>query len=220
MAETVLSAPFTQIGASIVTVGEALAFAAGLALLLFAALAIALLRAARFRREEAEEAAAVAREADARMAGILQAQAEIRAGWGRWPRSSRRASRTQSRDRRAAGRDDVPPRTIHRRADAVDPREPDAAAGAARRHRHGSDEHPVPGRPGRAVAGRSCRTSRRVAPSASRGWRRSSPTDCRRAPTNSRPRFRTAAGRTASFACRTAHRHSSSTPSSRSRPGT
>lgn len=82
MTETLLSAPFAQVGASIVSVGEALAWSAGLLLLLFAALAIALMRAARARREEAEDAAATAREADARMAGILQAQAEMQGRMG------------------------------------------------------------------------------------------------------------------------------------------
>jgi DNA recombination protein RmuC len=79
---SILSAPFAQLGASTVTLGQLLAGAAGLFLALLVALIAALWRAANARAAAAAEAADHARDAEARMAGILQAQAEMQGRLG------------------------------------------------------------------------------------------------------------------------------------------
>lgn len=78
----ILSAPIAQLGATIITLGQALGFAALLFVALVAVLMIALWRSARARAVAAAEAADHARDAEARMAGILQAQAEMQGRLG------------------------------------------------------------------------------------------------------------------------------------------
>ncbi|MBS3648635.1 DNA recombination protein RmuC [Pseudaminobacter sp. 19-2017] len=73
----ILLQPIAQFGTTAVTFGQALAGAAALFLLLVLTFAAALWRSGRARAEAAEEAAEMAREMEARMAGILQAQAEM-----------------------------------------------------------------------------------------------------------------------------------------------
>jgi DNA recombination protein RmuC len=80
--DNLLAAPLFQLGGSAVTLGQALGGAAVLVLLLLAVLAVALSRAGRARAEAAEEAARLARESGERMAGILQAQAEMQGRMG------------------------------------------------------------------------------------------------------------------------------------------
>jgi DNA recombination protein RmuC len=79
---SILSAPVAQLGASTVTLGQLLAAAGGLFLVLLVALVAALWRAANARAAAAAEAADHARDAEARMAGILQAQAEMQGRLG------------------------------------------------------------------------------------------------------------------------------------------
>ncbi|HEV2897948.1 MAG TPA: DNA recombination protein RmuC [Pseudaminobacter sp.] len=79
---SILSAPVVQLGASTVTLGQLLAAAATLFLVLLVALIAALWRAANARAAAAAEAADHARDAEARMAGILQAQAEMQGRLG------------------------------------------------------------------------------------------------------------------------------------------
>ncbi|MBZ9795405.1 DNA recombination protein RmuC [Mesorhizobium sp. ES1-4] len=79
---TILSEPVARLGASTITLGHALAFGALLFLGLFAALVVALWRSAKARAVAAAEAADHARDAEARMAGILQAQAEMQGRMG------------------------------------------------------------------------------------------------------------------------------------------
>jgi DNA recombination protein RmuC len=79
---TLLSEPVAQLGASTVTLGQGLLAAAVLSIALLAALAIALWRSARARAVAAAEAAERAREAEARMAGILRAQSEMQGRMG------------------------------------------------------------------------------------------------------------------------------------------
>lgn len=79
---SILSAPVAQLGASTVTLGQLLAAAATLFLVLLVALIAALWRAANARAAAAAEAADHARDAEARMAGILQAQAEMQGRLG------------------------------------------------------------------------------------------------------------------------------------------
>lgn len=79
---SILSAPVAQLGASTVTLGQLLAVAATLFLVLLVALIAALWRAANARAAAAAEAADHARDAEARMAGILQAQAEMQGRLG------------------------------------------------------------------------------------------------------------------------------------------
>lgn len=74
---TLLSEPVAQLGASTVTLGQAMLATAVLCAVLLATLGIALWRSASARAFAAAEAAERAREAEARMAGILQAQAEM-----------------------------------------------------------------------------------------------------------------------------------------------
>ena len=74
--------PIAQLGATTITLGQALIAGAGVLALLLFVLAIGLLRLSRARVASAEEAAARAREADARMAEILKAQAEMQGRMG------------------------------------------------------------------------------------------------------------------------------------------
>lgn len=77
-----LSVPVAQLGATTISLGQAV-FAAGLLfLILFALLLLALWRASRARAEAAEEAALRAREAEARMAELTKAQAELQGRMG------------------------------------------------------------------------------------------------------------------------------------------
>ena len=79
---TILSQPIARLGASTITLGQALGFGALLLMALFVALAIALWRAAKARAVAAYEAAGHARDAEARMADIMQAQAEMQGRMG------------------------------------------------------------------------------------------------------------------------------------------
>jgi len=79
---TILSQPIARLGASTITLGPALGFGALLLMALFVALAIALWRAAKARAVAAYEAAGHARDAEARMADIMQAQAEMQGRMG------------------------------------------------------------------------------------------------------------------------------------------
>ncbi len=78
----ILAQPVLQLGATIVSLGQALAGFAAVVLLLLAILVVALWRSASARAAAALEAAAHARETEARMAGILQAQAEMQGRMG------------------------------------------------------------------------------------------------------------------------------------------
>jgi DNA recombination protein RmuC len=78
----ILSEPVIRLGATVITLGQAVAFGALLFLVLILTLVIALWRAARARAASAADAAERARETEARMAGILQAQAEMQGRLG------------------------------------------------------------------------------------------------------------------------------------------
>ena len=77
-----LAEPILRLGATSVTLGQLLAFGALLLLGLLIFLAVALWRASRARAAAAAEAAQLARDAETRMAGILQAQAEMQGRLG------------------------------------------------------------------------------------------------------------------------------------------
>lgn len=77
-----LSLPVARLGADTVTLGQALAAAGGVALLAVLLLALALWRAGGARARAAVEAAERAREAEARMAEIARAQAEMQGRMG------------------------------------------------------------------------------------------------------------------------------------------
>lgn len=79
---SILSEPVAQLGATTITLGHALAFGAIVFLGLFLTLVVALWRSARARTIAAAEAAEHARDAEARMAGILQSQAEMQGRMG------------------------------------------------------------------------------------------------------------------------------------------
>ena len=79
---TILSQPIARLGASTITLGQALGFGAMLLLALFLALAIALWRAGKARAVAAAEAADHARDTEARIADVLQAQAEMHGRMG------------------------------------------------------------------------------------------------------------------------------------------
>ncbi len=79
---TLLAAPVLQIGQTTMTLGHLLALAGVLVVALILWLAIGLSRAARARVEAAEEAAARAIAAEARMAEITKAQAEMQGRMG------------------------------------------------------------------------------------------------------------------------------------------
>jgi DNA recombination protein RmuC len=77
-----LSEPVLRLGATIVTLGQALAGGALLFFALLLALVVALWRGSHARSRAAAEAAEHARAAEVRMAGILQAQAEMQGRLG------------------------------------------------------------------------------------------------------------------------------------------
>jgi DNA recombination protein RmuC len=77
-----LSLPVARLGATTLTLGQVLVATVGLALLLVLFLVLALLRSARTRAEAAAEASQRAREAEARMAEIARAQAEMQGRMG------------------------------------------------------------------------------------------------------------------------------------------
>lgn len=77
-----LSVPLLQLGASTVTLGQAVAIASSVMALLLLGLGVALWRSASARSLAAAEAAERAREADARMAEIVRAQAEMQGRMG------------------------------------------------------------------------------------------------------------------------------------------
>ncbi len=78
----ILAQPILQLGATTVSLGQALAGLAALILALLAGLVVALWRSGSARAAAASEAASHARETEARMAGILQAQAEMQGRMG------------------------------------------------------------------------------------------------------------------------------------------
>lgn len=79
---SILSEPVARLGATTITLGQALAFVVFLVFALFLALIVALWRAAKARSVAAAEAADHARDAEDRMAGILQSQAEMQGRMG------------------------------------------------------------------------------------------------------------------------------------------
>ncbi|MDX8449548.1 DNA recombination protein RmuC [Mesorhizobium captivum] len=79
---SILSEPVARLGATTITLGEALGFGAALLLALLLALVVALWRAAKARSAAAAEAADHARDTEARMTDILQAQAEMQGRMG------------------------------------------------------------------------------------------------------------------------------------------
>ncbi len=79
---TILSEPVARLGATTITFGQALAAGAALLGLLLVALVIALWRSSRARATAAGEAAERARESEAQMAAIVQAQAEMQGRLG------------------------------------------------------------------------------------------------------------------------------------------
>ncbi len=79
---SVLAEPVARLGATTITLGQALGFIAVLFVALLVALVVALWRAAKARAVAAAEAADHARDAEARMAGILQSQAEMQGRLG------------------------------------------------------------------------------------------------------------------------------------------
>jgi len=78
----ILSEPVARLGATTITFGQALATASGIVVLLLLALGVALWRSSRARSLSAMEAAERAREADVRLAAIVQAQAEMQGRLG------------------------------------------------------------------------------------------------------------------------------------------
>ena len=80
--ETLFAAPFVQLGSTVVTFGGAVAAAGAVALMLLVIMAVLLVRSGHARRAEAMEAARLAREADMRVASILQAQSEMQGRMG------------------------------------------------------------------------------------------------------------------------------------------
>ncbi|AZO10398.1 MULTISPECIES: DNA recombination protein RmuC [unclassified Mesorhizobium] len=79
---SIFSEPVARLGATTITLGQALFVGALLLLALFVALVVALWRAAGARAIAASEAADHARDTEARMADILQAQAEMQGRMG------------------------------------------------------------------------------------------------------------------------------------------
>ncbi len=78
----ILSEPVARLGATTITLGQALTATTGVIILLLLALGIALWRSSRARAIAATEASERAREADARLAAIVQAQAEMQGRLG------------------------------------------------------------------------------------------------------------------------------------------
>ncbi|TGP51551.1 DNA recombination protein RmuC [bacterium M00.F.Ca.ET.159.01.1.1] len=79
---SILSQPIARLGATTITLGQALGFGALLLVALFVALAVALWRAGKARAIAAAEAADHARDTEARIADVLQAQAEMHGRMG------------------------------------------------------------------------------------------------------------------------------------------
>ncbi|MDX8501011.1 DNA recombination protein RmuC [Mesorhizobium sp. VK4C] len=79
---SILSEPVARLGATTITLGQALGFGAALLLALLMALVVALWRAAGARAVAATEAADHVRDTEARMTDILQAQAEMQGRMG------------------------------------------------------------------------------------------------------------------------------------------
>ncbi|MCV0395043.1 MAG: DNA recombination protein RmuC [Rhizobiaceae bacterium] len=79
---SLLSSPLVRLGDMELTLGTALGALAAILVLLLAGLGFALWRAGKARAAAAEEAARLAREAETRMAGILQAQSEMQGRMG------------------------------------------------------------------------------------------------------------------------------------------
>lgn len=77
-----LSEPIIRLGATVISLGQLLAFGALVFVGLFVALVIALWRSAKARTAAAAEAAEQARDTEARMADILQSQAEMQGRMG------------------------------------------------------------------------------------------------------------------------------------------
>ena len=78
----ILAEPVVRMGATTITLGQTLGFGAFLFCVLVVALAVALWRSARARATAAAEAANHARDAEARMAAIVQSQAEMQGRLG------------------------------------------------------------------------------------------------------------------------------------------
>ena len=79
---TILSEPVARLGATTITLGQALVFAAFLFVALLVALVVSLWRSGRARAVAAAEAAEQARDAEMRMADIMQAQSEMQGRMG------------------------------------------------------------------------------------------------------------------------------------------
>ena len=79
---SLFSEPIIRLGATIITLGQALAFGAILLIGLFVLLVVSLWRSGRARAAAAAEAADHARDTEARMASILQSQAEMQGRLG------------------------------------------------------------------------------------------------------------------------------------------
>ena len=79
---SILSEPVARLGATTITLGQALGFGAVLLLVLFLVFAVALWRAATARAVAAAETADNTRDTEARMADILKAQAEMQGRMG------------------------------------------------------------------------------------------------------------------------------------------
>ena len=97
-----IDAPVAQFGSTILTLGQALAGGTALLLILLLVLGWALLRSSRARALAAEDAAAHAREAEARMAEITRVQSEMHGRMGALADvfGSRQAELTQSLSQR------------------------------------------------------------------------------------------------------------------------
>lgn len=80
--ESLFAAPLLQFGSTTITLGHALIAGAAIVLALVALFVISVSRAARVQAEVAEESAARAREADARLAEITRAQVEMQGRMG------------------------------------------------------------------------------------------------------------------------------------------
>mgnify|MGYP001142283028 CR=1 FL=1 len=79
---SILSEPIIRLGATVISLGQMLAFGALVFVGLFIALVVALWRSAKARTAAAAEAAEQARDTEARMADILQSQAEMQGRMG------------------------------------------------------------------------------------------------------------------------------------------
>lgn len=79
---SILSEPIIRLGATVISLGQMLAFGALVFVGLFVALVVALWRSAKARTAAAAEAAEQARDTEARMADILQSQAEMQGRMG------------------------------------------------------------------------------------------------------------------------------------------